>query len=150
MVQIYNTRSVFGFNNLHLHWCYKFDTSFTCNLSLLSAILIFRWEEEPKQDGVKWNFLEHQGPVFAPPYEPLPDNVVFYYDKEKMKLGENAEEVAGFYSKMLDHEYTTRAVFNTNFFKDWRKVGSIDVDLSERKVIKNELRIIDVGRSNVK
>lgn len=39
-----------------------------------------------------------------------------------MALSEGAEEVAGFYAKMLDHDYTTKDVFNTNFFKDWRKV----------------------------
>ena len=39
-----------------------------------------RWEEEPHPEGVKWIFLEHKGPVFAPPYEPLPDDVKFYYD----------------------------------------------------------------------
>ena len=39
-----------------------------------------RWEEEKKDDGVKWHFLEHKGPVFAPPYEPLPKDVKFYYD----------------------------------------------------------------------
>lgn len=40
----------------------------------------FRWEEERYTDGVKWKFLEHKGPVFVPPYEPLPSNVRFYYD----------------------------------------------------------------------
>ena len=39
-----------------------------------------RWEEERYTDGVKWKFLEHKGPVFAPPYEPLPGHVKFYYD----------------------------------------------------------------------
>lgn len=39
-----------------------------------------------------------------------------------MALSEDAEEVAGFYAKMLDHEYTSKTVFNQNFFKDWRKV----------------------------
>lgn len=41
---------------------------------------ISRWEEERYTDGSKWKFLEHKGPVFAPPYEPLPSNVKFYYD----------------------------------------------------------------------
>jgi DNA topoisomerase I len=41
---------------------------------------IFRWEEEKKGDGIKWNSLEHKGPLFAPPYEPLPKNVHFKYD----------------------------------------------------------------------
>ena len=42
--------------------------------------MCFRWEEDRRDDGVKWNFLEHKGPLFAPDYEPLPDNVRFYYD----------------------------------------------------------------------
>lgn len=91
---------------------------------ILNISLIFpvnRWEEEKKNDGTKWSFLEHKGPVFAPPYEPLPDSVIFEYDGKKMKLSEDAEEVAGFYARMLDHDYTGKKVFNDNFFKDWRK-----------------------------
>nr|XP_015815507.2 DNA topoisomerase I, like [Nothobranchius furzeri] len=79
------------------------------------------WEEERYTDGVKWKFLEHKGPVFAPPYEPLPSKVKFYYDGKPMKLSPEAEEVATFFAKMLDHEYTTKDVFRKNFFKDWRK-----------------------------
>lgn len=41
-----------------------------------------------------------------------------------MTLSEDAEEVATFFAKMLDHEYTTKDVFRKNFFKDWRKVRS--------------------------
>nr|XP_009687251.1 PREDICTED: spore wall protein 2-like [Struthio camelus australis] len=40
-----------------------------------------RWEEEKTGDGVKWKQLEHKGPYFAPLYEPLPDDVQFYYDE---------------------------------------------------------------------
>uniref|UniRef100_A0A669D3W2 DNA topoisomerase I n=1 Tax=Oreochromis niloticus TaxID=8128 RepID=A0A669D3W2_ORENI len=79
------------------------------------------WEEERYTDGSKWRFLEHKGPVFAPPYEPLPDKVKFYYDGKPMKLSASAEEVATFFAKMLDHEYTTKDIFRKNFFKDWRK-----------------------------
>ncbi|KAM9759533.1 DNA topoisomerase I, like isoform 2-T2 [Menidia menidia] len=79
------------------------------------------WEEERYTDGVKWKFLEHKGPVFAPPYEPIPSNVKFYYDGKQMRLSPEAEEVAGFFAKMLDHEYTTKDIFRKNFFKDWRK-----------------------------
>ncbi|KAG7275985.1 hypothetical protein CRUP_028542 [Coryphaenoides rupestris] len=79
------------------------------------------WEEERYTDGVKWKFLEHKGPVFAPPYEALPSNVKFYYDGKHMKLSPATEEVATFFGKMLDHEYTTKEVFRKNFFKDWRK-----------------------------
>ncbi|KAK7114100.1 DNA topoisomerase I, mitochondrial-like [Littorina saxatilis] len=80
------------------------------------------WEEEKRDDGNKWNFLEHRGPVFAPPYEPLPADIKFYYDGKPMKLSQDTEEVSTFYSKMLEHDYTTKEVFNQNFFKDWRKV----------------------------
>lgn len=44
--------------------------------------MAIRWEEERYTDGSKWRFLEHKGPVFAPPYEPLPDKVRFCYDGE--------------------------------------------------------------------
>uniref|UniRef100_A0A8C4ZYE3 DNA topoisomerase 1 n=1 Tax=Gadus morhua TaxID=8049 RepID=A0A8C4ZYE3_GADMO len=81
----------------------------------------FEWEEERYKDGVKWQFLEHKGPVFAPPYEALPDHVKFYYDGKHMKLAPAAEEVSTFFGKMLDHDYTTKEVFRKNFFKDWRK-----------------------------
>lgn len=38
-----------------------------------------------------------------------------------MRLSQSSEEIAGFYAKMLDHDYTTKEIFNNNFFKDWRK-----------------------------
>lgn len=102
--------------------------------------MLFRWEEEKKDDGTKWTFLEHKGPVFAPPYERLPSNVKFYYDGKEMRLSELAEEVAGFYARMLDHDYTSKAVFNNNFFTDWRKV-----------MTKQELAtIVDLAKCNFK
>ena len=69
----------------------------------------------------KWKTLEHKGPVFAPPYERLPESIKFRYDGKKYTLSEEAEEVATFYAKLLDHDYTTKEVFNKNFFHDWRK-----------------------------
>lgn len=79
------------------------------------------WEEKALDAGIKWRSLEHKGPVLAPDYVPLPDRVKFYYDGKPFKLAEPAEEVAGFYARMLDHEYTSMETFNKNFFKDWRK-----------------------------
>ncbi|XP_029448032.1 DNA topoisomerase I, mitochondrial isoform X2 [Rhinatrema bivittatum] len=91
------------------------------------------WEEENYEDGVKWKFLEHKGPYFAPHYELLPDDVKFYYAGEPMKLSPATEEVATFYGKMLDHEYTTKEIFQKNFFHDWREVMTEE----ERKKIKH-------------
>jgi len=79
------------------------------------------WEEEKKDDGTKWKFLEHLGPLLAPEYEPLPPEVRFWYDGKVMRLSEETEEVATFYGRMLDHDYTTKEVFNKNFMRDWRK-----------------------------
>ncbi|XP_027640117.1 DNA topoisomerase I, mitochondrial isoform X2 [Falco peregrinus] len=92
-----------------------------------------RWEEEKKEDGVKWTQLEHRGPYFAPLYEPLPDNVQFYYDGKPLKLSLATEEIATFYAKMLDHEYTTKEVFQNNFFNDWRK----EMTSEEQEIIKD-------------
>nr|XP_019556093.2 DNA topoisomerase I, mitochondrial [Aedes albopictus]XP_029716522.1 DNA topoisomerase I, mitochondrial [Aedes albopictus] len=91
------------------------------------------WEEEKREDGVKWNTLEHKGPVFAPPYDPLPEKVKFEYDGKVIKLSQDAEEIAGFYARMLEHEYTSKDSFNENFFKDWRK----SMTSSEREKIKD-------------
>ncbi|XP_009472314.1 PREDICTED: DNA topoisomerase I, mitochondrial isoform X4 [Nipponia nippon] len=77
--------------------------------------------------------LEHRGPYFAPLYEPLPDDVQFYYDGKPLKLSLATEEIATFYAKMLDHEYTTKEIFQNNFFNDWRK----EMTLEEQKIIKD-------------
>jgi len=79
------------------------------------------WEEDRRDDGVKWQFLQHKGPVFAPPYEKLPKSVHFRYNGKVVKLSQDAEEIAGFYSRFIEHDYTTKEKFNINFFKDWRK-----------------------------
>ena len=39
-----------------------------------------------------------------------------------MRLSQDAEEVATFYGRMLDHDYVTKEVFKENFFKDWKEV----------------------------
>ncbi|KAL1457834.1 hypothetical protein WDU94_008025 [Cyamophila willieti] len=94
------------------------------------------WEEKKENDGRKWTFLEHKGPIFAPPYERLPSSVKFTYNGQEMKLSQDAEEIATFYARMIEHEYTTKEAFNTNFMKDWRKgmtekERSIITDLSK-------------------
>ncbi|XP_057262648.1 DNA topoisomerase I, mitochondrial isoform X1 [Pezoporus wallicus] len=91
------------------------------------------WEEEKKEDGIKWIQLEHRGPYFAPLYEPLPEDVQFYYNGKPLKLSLATEEIATFYAKMLDHEYTTKEIFQTNFFNDWRK----EMTSAEQKIIKD-------------
>jgi len=85
---------------------------------------VWKWWEEDNAlpEGVKWRFLEHKGPMFCAEYDPLPEYVRFWYDGKTFRLTEETEECATFYGKMLDHDYTTKEVFNKNFFKDWRKI----------------------------
>eukprot|EP00045_Choanoeca_perplexa_P007370 m.66251 g.66251 ORF g.66251 m.66251 type:complete len:696 (+) comp14047_c0_seq3:242-2329(+) len=80
------------------------------------------WEEEELPDGQKWRKLEHKGPVFAPPYVPLPNTVYMLYDGKPFPLEPAAEEVAGFYAAMLTRDYVKKKVFNDNFFSEWRTV----------------------------
>ncbi|XP_036376807.1 DNA topoisomerase I, mitochondrial isoform X2 [Megalops cyprinoides] len=91
-----------------------------------------RWEEGQSLDRQKWKTLEHKGPLFPPEYEPLPKNVSFYYNGKPVILSLAAEEVASFYAKMLDHEYTTKETFQKNFFADWRE----EMTAEERDLIR--------------
>ncbi|XP_020025962.1 DNA topoisomerase I, mitochondrial isoform X1 [Castor canadensis] len=91
------------------------------------------WEEEKSKDRVRWRQLEHRGPYFVPAYEPLPDGVRIVYDGKPVKLSLAAEEVATLYGKMLHQEYTTKEVFQNNFFNDWRK----EMTEEERELIKH-------------
>ncbi|KAF8658271.1 hypothetical protein AX16_002047 [Volvariella volvacea WC 439] len=81
------------------------------------------WEEGANGDGsAKWATLEHNGVFFPPPYEPLPSNVKMKYAGKDVDLPPAAEEVAGFYAAMLETDHAKDAVFNKNFFEDWKTV----------------------------
>ncbi|CAD5111129.1 unnamed protein product [Dimorphilus gyrociliatus] len=92
------------------------------------------------EDKVRWNFLEHNGVVFAPDYERIPDDVRFSYNGEIMKLSEAAEEMATFYAKMLGHDYASKKIFNDNFFRDWRKTMTTEERLKITDLSKCDFR----------
>lgn len=46
-----------------------------------------------------------------------------FFVGKPLQLSLVAEEVATFYAKMLDHEYTAKEAFQSNFFTDWREVS---------------------------
>lgn len=77
----------------------------------------FRWEEERYTDGVKWKFLEHKGPVFAPPYDPLPSNVKFYYDG---KPAVSSQSVTDLTAEPCDNVLAGRTKL-ASFFEYFRK-----------------------------
>ncbi|KAI2788995.1 DNA topoisomerase 1 [Penicillium oxalicum] len=85
----------------------------------------YRWWEDPtKGDGTKkWTTLEHNGVVFPPPYEPLPQNVKMKYDGVPVTLHPDAEEVAGFFGSMLNSTHNVEnPVFQKNFFMDFKEI----------------------------
>ncbi|XP_076810965.1 DNA topoisomerase 1-like [Clavelina lepadiformis] len=72
----------------------------------------------------EWKTLQHQGPLFPPQYEPLPDDVHFKYDGKRKKLQPKSEEVMTFYAKITNGVYKSNEVFRKNFFNDWKTVMS--------------------------
>src|SRR5690606_21895549 len=77
----------------------------------------YRWWDQPQKedDSIKWTTLEHNGVLFPPPYEPLPNNVKLYYDGKPVNLHVEAEEVATFFGSML---HSTQNVENPVFQKN--------------------------------
>ncbi|KAI0316248.1 hypothetical protein OF83DRAFT_1164425 [Amylostereum chailletii] len=87
----------------------------------------FRWWEKQQDEMLgdgsqKWTTLEHNGVIFPPPYEPLPENVKMKYNGKPVNLSPAAEEVAGFYAAMLETDHAKDSTFNKNFFNDWQVV----------------------------
>ncbi|KAJ3274687.1 DNA topoisomerase 1 [Terramyces sp. JEL0728] len=78
------------------------------------------WLEEKADNGIKWTSLQHQGPLFPPPYEP--HGVKMLYDGKAVDLTPAAEEVASFYAALLGTDNGNNPVFQKNFFADFLKV----------------------------
>lgn len=97
------------------------------------------WEQDSAKQlpkGHNWGFMQHNGPIFAPPYEPLPEDVNFYYNGNAFRLSDEAEEVMTFYAKMLDHDYTTKEAFNSNFMQDWKSCMTHEEKMTITKLSK--------------
>ncbi|KAF2400419.1 DNA topoisomerase I [Trichodelitschia bisporula] len=85
----------------------------------------YRWWEDPGKgdDSIKWTTLQHNGVVFPPPYEPLPEHVKLIYNGVPVSLHWEAEEVAGFYGTMLNSTVNvSNEDFNRNFFDDFKEI----------------------------
>ncbi|UYV76958.1 TOP1MT [Cordylochernes scorpioides] len=72
----------------------------------------------------QWRQLAHHGPLFPPPYVPLPRRVQLLYDGRPVRLAPAAEEAAGFFARLLEHPDVARPRFRANFFREWRQVMS--------------------------
>mmetsp|Transcript_33564 Transcript_33564/g.40569 ORF Transcript_33564/g.40569 Transcript_33564/m.40569 type:complete len:661 (+) Transcript_33564:194-2176(+) len=86
-----------------------------------------------------WETLEHQGVLFAPPYEP--HGIKLYYDGKPVDLSPEEEEVATFYAVMTGTDYLEKPVFVNNFWKDFVEILS-----SKHKKLIKELDKCDFSK----
>jgi DNA topoisomerase-1 len=74
--------------------------------------------------GPQWTTLVHNGPMFAPLYEP--HNIPVIINNQSYQLSGLAEEYITLYARYIDTEYVKNPKlsnrFNKNFLKDWRRV----------------------------
>ncbi|TKY86349.1 hypothetical protein EX895_004498 [Sporisorium graminicola] len=68
----------------------------------------------------KWDVLIHKGPRFPDPYQPLPKDIKLKYDGKPVDLPPQTEEVAMFYAVKLQTQHAQNAIFNRNFFDDFK------------------------------
>ncbi|XBW34727.1 hypothetical protein QEN19_000294 [Hanseniaspora menglaensis] len=80
------------------------------------------WEADLEDDTEKWQTLVHNGVLFPPEYEALPNSVNLIYDGKPIKLPIQAEEVAGFFGAMINTDHAKNPVFQANFFRDFQLV----------------------------
>ena len=76
------------------------------------------WNDPPLPKGVKWRTLEHNGVIFAPPYEP--HGVKMLYNGKPIELSPVAEERATHYARYLESEHVRKEQFNANFFHEFK------------------------------
>ncbi len=102
--------------------------------------------------GKQWDVMIHNGPMFAPLYEP--HNIPIIINGVKHQLGGLAEEYITMYARYIDTDYVKKPRFNKNFLHDWKKtlpnhikVNSMEeVDASN---IKKHLDKIKEKRNNM-
>ncbi|CDJ49277.1 DNA topoisomerase I, putative [Eimeria brunetti] len=76
------------------------------------------WEKDLSQlenNLVQWQYLEHNGLIFAPPYEP--HGVCIDYKGQTVSLPPEAEEVANFWCGVLESDYASKIRFVRNFWR---------------------------------
>ncbi|PFH35822.1 putative DNA topoisomerase I [Besnoitia besnoiti] len=103
---------------------------------------INRWWERTeaeieREQEKQWSYLEHNGLMFAPPYEP--HGIAVKYKGETVALPPDAEEVANFWCGVLESDYATKTRFIENFWKAFL-----------RKLPRNHPILRDEGHANAK
>ncbi len=88
----------------------------------------------------QWDVLIHNGPMFAPLYEP--HNIPVIIQGKKYQLSGLAEEYITMYAKYIDTEYVKKPRFNKNFFSDWRKTLPSNIPITSM----NDVNVDDIKK----
>lgn len=103
--------------------------------------------------GKQWDVMIHNGPMFAPLYEP--HNIPIKINGHKYQLTGLAEEYITMYARYIDTDYIKKSRFNKNFLTDWKKtlpnhikVTSMDeIDVSDIKKYLDKIKDIKTNMS---
>ena len=94
----------------------------------------------------QWDVLIHNGPMFAPLYEP--HNIPVIINGTKYQLSGLAEEYITMYARYIDTEYIKNIRianrFNKNFLSDWRK--TLPAHIIKIVNSMNEVNVIDIKK----
>jgi len=96
---------------------------------------VYEWwkEEAPLEDGKKWRFLEHNGVIFPPKYEP--HGVKLNYEGHgPVDLNPEQEAVATMFAAMSKTDYASKPIFVKNFWTEFKRLlgkGSPITDLKK-------------------
>eukprot|EP00483_Globobulimina_turgida_P000464 UN00464 len=77
-------------------------------------------KQDDSKSKIKWHTLDHNGVVFAPPYEA--HNVSFKYDGEELKLTPDQEEIGTHFGVMIETDWAKKEKFKKNFMKEFQKI----------------------------
>lgn len=68
----------------------------------------------------RWETLEHNGVIFAPPYEK--HGVKMLYDGKPVELNAKQEEIATLYAQIMERDVAKTKIFLDNFWVEFKKV----------------------------
>ncbi|CRG97882.1 topoisomerase I, putative [Plasmodium gallinaceum] len=99
------------------------------------------WEKIDDQTDTQWQYLEHRGIIFSPPY--VQHNIPIFYKSIKTELNAKAEELATYWCSVIGSDYCTKEKFILNFFKTF--INSLEKDNIIRQENENKLKKGDIS-----
>ncbi|KAI4839715.1 topoisomerase I [Plasmodium brasilianum] len=99
------------------------------------------WEKIDVQTDLQWQYLEHRGIIFAPPY--VKHNIPIFYKSTKIELNEKSEELATYWCSVIGSDYCTKEKFILNFFKTF--ISTLEKNNIIRQENENKVKKGDIS-----